>query len=121
MRPHRYAPPAPVDHKTIEAAIRRAHQLRSDFLAAALGRGVKAFIRWNQRHALNRRLQALPDYLLEDIGIDRGQIQALVSGALKRQASPLAEAVSHGSVSFIDAKKRRAGNTGPDTEKALAA
>ncbi len=61
MRPHRYAPPAPIDHKDIEAAIRRAHQLRSDFLAAALKRGVKAFIRWNQRQALNYRLEALTD------------------------------------------------------------
>ena len=121
MRPHRYASPAPVDHKAIEAAIRRARQLRSEFLAAAPGRVVKAFVRWNQRHALNHRLQALPDYLLKDIGIDRGLIPALVSGALKRQASPLAEAVSQGSLSFFDAKKRRAANTGPDTEKALAA
>ena len=178
MRPHRYAPRAPVDQEAIEAAIRRARQLRSEFFAGALervvkafirwnqrhalnhrlqtlpdyllkdigiGRGqlpavvsgarrrpsqvfagalervVKAFIRWNQRHALNHRLQALPDYLLKDIGIGRDQIPAVVSGALKRQASPLAEAVSQGSLSFLDAKKRRAGNTGPDTEKALAA
>ncbi len=121
MTPHRYAPPAPVDHKAIEAAIRRARQLRSDFLAGALKRMVKAFIRWNQRHALNHRLQAMPDYLLKDIGISRGQIPAVVSGALKRQPSPLAEAVSQGSLSFLDAKKRRAGNTAPDTEKALAA
>ncbi len=121
MSPHRYAPPAPVDQEVIEAAIRRAHQLRSDFFAAALQRLVKAFIRWNQRNALNHRLQALPDYLLKDIGIGRGQIPAVVSGARKRQASPLAEAVSQGSLSFLDAKKRRAGNTGPDTEKALAA
>lgn len=121
MSPHRYAPPAPVDYKVIEAAIRRAHQLRSDFFAAALERLVKAFIRWNQRNALNHRLQALPDYLLKDIGIGRGQIPAVVSGARKRQASPLAETVSQGSISFLDAKKRRAGNTGPDTEKALAA
>ena len=121
MRPHRYAPRAPVDQEAIEAAIRRARQLRSEFFAAALERLVKAFIRWNQRNALNRRLQALPDYLLKDIGIGRGQIPAVVSGALKRQASPLAEAVSQGSLSFLDAKKRRAGNTDPDTEKALAA
>ncbi len=121
MRPHRYAPPAPVDQEVIEAAIRRGRQLRSEFLAAALERLVKAFTRWNQRYALNHRLQALPDYLLKDIGIGRGQIPALVSGALKRQASPLAEAVSQGSISFFDAKKRRAGNTGADTEKALAA
>ncbi len=121
MTPHRYAPPAPVDHKAIEAAIRRARQLRSDFLAGALKRMVKAFFRWNQRYTLNHRLQALPDYLLKDIGIGRDQIPAVVSGALKRQASPLAEAVSQGSLSFLDAKKRRAGNTAPDTEKALAA
>ena len=121
MRPHRYAPPAAVDHKAIEAAMRRARQLRSEFLAGALKRVVKALIRWNQRHALAHRLQALPDYLLNDIGIDRGQIPALVSGALKRQASPLAEAVSHGSLGFFGARKRRAGNTAPDTEKSLAA
>ena len=121
MTPHRHRPRAPVDYKAIEANIRRARQLRSEFLAAVLERVVKAFIRWNQRHALNHRLQALPDYLLKDIGISRGQIPALVSGALKRQASPLAEAVSEGSISFFDAKKRRAGNTDSDTEKPLAA
>ncbi len=121
MRPHRFAPRAPVDQKVIEAAIRRGRQLRSEFLAAALERLVKAFTRWNQRYALNHRLQALPDYLLKDIGIGRGQIPALVSGSLKRQASPLAEAVSQGSISFFDAKKRRVGNTDPDTEMPLAA
>ena len=121
MTPHRYRPRAPVDYKAIEANIRRARQLRSEFLAAALERVVKAFIRWNQRNALNHRLQALPDYLLKDIGIGRGQIPAVVSGALKRQASPLAEAVPQGSLSFFDAKERPAENTGPDTEKALAA
>ena len=121
MTPHRHRPRAPVDHKAIEANIRRARQLRSEFLAAALKRLVKAFIGWNQRNALNRRLKALPDYLLKDIGIGRGQIPAVVSGARKRQASPLAEAVSQGSLSFFDAKERRAGNTAPDTEKRLAA
>ncbi len=121
MKPHRHAPRAPVDQEVIKAAIRRGRQLRSEFFATALERLVKAFIRWNQRNALNRRLQALPDYLLKDIGISRGQIPAVVSGALKRQASPLAEAVSQGSLSFLDAKKRRAGNTAPDTEKRLAA
>ncbi len=121
MRPHPYAPRAPVDQEVIEAAIRRGRQFRSGVFAAALERVVKAFIRWNQRYALNHRLQALPDYLLKDIGIGRGQIPALVSGALKRQASPLAEAVSQGSISFLDAKKRRAGNTDSDTEKPLAA
>ena len=86
MSPHRYAPPAPVDHKAIEAAIRRAHQLRSEFLAAAPGRVVKAFIRWNQRHALNHRLQTLPDYLLKDIGIDRGQIPLFRFRSTQRSA-----------------------------------
>ncbi len=121
MKPDRYAPRAPVDQEAIDAATRRAHQLRSEFFTGALERVVKAFIRWNQRNALNHRLQALPDYLLKDIGIGRGQIPAVVSGALKRQPSPLAEAVSQGSLSFFDAKERPAENTGPDTEKALAA
>ena len=48
MRPHRYPPPAPVDQEAIEAATRRARQLRSEFFATALERLVKAFIRWNQ-------------------------------------------------------------------------
>ncbi len=121
MTPHRYAPRTPVDQEAIKAAIRRARRLRSEFFAAVLERVVKAFIRWNQRNALNHRLQTLPDYLLKGIGISRGQIPAMVSGALKRQASPLAEAVSQGSLSFFDAKERRAGNTAPDTEKRLAA
>ncbi len=121
MRPHRYAPRAPGDQEAIDAATLRARQLRGEFFAGALERVVEAFIRWNRRHALNHRLQAMPDYLLKDIGICRGQIPAVVSGALKRQASPLAEAVSQGSLSFFGARERPAENTAPDTEKSLAA
>ena len=38
---------------------------------------------WNDRRVATARLQALPDYLLSDIGIERGDIEAIVSGMQK--------------------------------------
>ena len=35
---------------------------------------------WNERRAAAARLRALPDYLLNDIGIERGDIEAIVNG-----------------------------------------
>ena len=35
---------------------------------------------WNERRVAAARLRALPDYLLNDIGIERGDIDAIVNG-----------------------------------------
>jgi len=40
---------------------------------------IKPFVGWNRRMTLSRDLNAMPDYLLRDIGIRREQIPALVA------------------------------------------
>ena len=54
---------------------------------------VKAVVRWNERYTLRQRLQKLPDHMLKDIGIRRDQIDAVVSGSLKRGPSKLETAI----------------------------
>jgi uncharacterized protein YjiS (DUF1127 family) len=54
---------------------------------------VKTVVRWNERNILRRRLQELPDYMLKDIGIRRDQIDAVVSGDLKREPSKVETAI----------------------------
>ena len=50
----------------------------------AVGRGIRrvaaSWGRSRQRRTAIRQLRAMPDYLLKDIGIDRGQIPAVVDG-----------------------------------------
>ena len=45
----------------------------------------KPFINWHRRNVLYRDLQALPDYMLKDIGFTRDEITAVVYHQLKRQ------------------------------------
>ncbi len=54
---------------------------------------VKAVVRWNERYTLRRHLQELPDHMLKDVGIRRDQIDAVVSGSLKRGPSKLETAI----------------------------
>ncbi len=61
----------------------RARELRRLFIAAVAWT-VNAVARWNTRHGQRRHLSDLPDHLLRDIGIRRDQINAMVSGSLKR-------------------------------------
>ncbi len=67
----------------------RGWSLAADAFTSAF----KAVVRWNERHAQRRHLQELPDYMLKDIGIRRDQIDAVVSGSLKRGPSKLETAV----------------------------
>ena len=68
------------------ARVLRARELRHLFIlfAAPVVWLVKAVVRWNERYTLRQRLQKLPDHMLKDIGISRDQIDAVVSGSLKR-------------------------------------
>ena len=68
----------------------------------AVGRGIRRVTapwgRWRQRRAAIRQLNALPDYLLKDIGIDRGRIPTVVDGdspSTSPGASPGDRRVSH--------------------------
>ncbi len=111
----------PIDQKPIDAGIRRARRLRSQYLAVLLTGLVKKIVRWNRNHVLHRRLENMPDYLLKDIGIRHDQIDAIVSGSLRRDALALSPAGSQSSPAFRGVKASAAENTDSDTEKRLAA
>ncbi len=67
------------------ARVLRSRELRRLFMAA-MAWTANAVARWNMRHGQRRHLSDLPDQLLRDIGIRRDQINAMVSGSLKRGA-----------------------------------
>ncbi len=87
-----------ITRSDIDAGIRRAHLLRSQFIAAALSRAlrksIEAVTAWNRQYNQARHLVNLPDYLLKDMGIQRHQIESLVSGALSRDPLSLSPAAS---------------------------
>jgi len=87
--PFRFADTDVLDQVDPLAITNRARDLRSRELRrlfiAAVAWTVNAVARWNTRHGQRRHLSDLPDYLLRDIGIRRDQIDAVVSGSLKRE------------------------------------
>ena len=82
-----------ITRSDIDAGIRRAHLLRSQFIAAALAGALRKTIEtvtaWNRRYNQARRLENLPEYLLKDTAIQRHQIESVVSGALSRDSLSL--------------------------------
>lgn len=93
-------PSPPIERSAIDAGIRRAHRLRSQYLKALLTGLVNKIVGWNQRHALRRHLHELPDYLLKDIGIRRDQVGAIVSGNLRRDPLALSPAGGQSAPAF---------------------
>ena len=96
----------------------RARELRRLFIAAVAWT-VDAVARWNRRHAQRRRLGDMPDHLLRDIGLRRDQIDAVVSGSLKREPSKLETAAA--AVSIIGDRASQGKRADADAEKLLAA
>ena len=86
--PFRFADTKELDRVVPPAIPNRARVLRSRELRrlfmAAVAWTVNALVRWNTRHGQRRHLGALSDHHLRDIGIRRQQINAVVSGSLKR-------------------------------------
>ncbi len=86
--PFRFADTKELDRVVPPAIANRARVLRSRELRrlfiAAVAWTVNAVGRWNTRHGQRRNLSDRPDHLLRDIGIRRDQINAMVSGSLKR-------------------------------------
>ena len=76
----------------------------------------KPFINWHRRNVLYRDLQALPDYMLKDIGFTRDEITAVVYHQLRRQPLSLSPTRAHpaDSVSGTENENRK-------EEKPLAA
>ena len=58
----------------------------------------KPFLNWHRRNVLYSDLQALPDYLLKDIGFTRDEITAVVYHQLRRQ--PLSLSPTRGQPDF---------------------
>ncbi len=107
------------------ARVLRSRELRRLFIAAVAWI-VNAVARWNTRHAQRRRisetrrlLSDLPDHLLRDIGLRRDQIDAMVSGSLKRGTSKLETATAAVSIMGDRASPRKRADT--DAERPLAA
>jgi uncharacterized protein YjiS (DUF1127 family) len=75
---------------------------------------VKPFLNWHRRNVLYSDLQALPDYLLKDIGFTRDEITAVVYHQLKRQPLSLSPTRAH-PVSAVSGTENR------KKEKPLAA
>lgn len=46
---------------------------------------IESLRRWQERRTAIRQLAAMPDHLLHDIGVERGNIQTIVSGLQARQ------------------------------------
>ncbi len=95
------------------------------FIRSAVQGLIKSIADWNRRNALHRELNALPDYLLKDIGFRRDQIPAVVNNELRRE--PFTLSPTAGDTMFGQAENKakiKAGantSTGPVTEKPLAA
>ena len=111
----------PIAQKPIDAGIRRARRLRSQYLAALLTGLVQKIVHWNRNHLLRRRLENMPDYLLKDIGIRHDQIDAIVSGSLRRDPLALSPAGSQSSPAFRGVKAGAAENTNSEPDRLLAA
>ncbi len=104
----------------INSGILRARVLRSQFISAAFSgafrKGIEAVAAWNRRYNQARHLENLPDYLLKDVGIERYQIESVISDALSRDPLSLDPT---GSPSSQPAFWRGAAEA--NTEKKLAA
>lgn len=74
----------------------------------------KPFLNWHRRNVLYSDLQALPDYLLKDIGFTRDEITAVVYHDLRRQPLSLSPTRAH-PVSAVSGTENR------KEEKPLAA
>lgn len=121
MTRKRYTPSQPIERNAIVAGIRRARRLRSQNLSVLLSGLVKKIVHWNQRQALRRHLNELPDYLLKDIGIERDQIGATVSGILRRDPLALSPAGGHSAPAFQGVMPGANENTASQPERPLAA
>lgn len=91
------------------------------FIRSAVQWLIKSIADWNRRNTLHRELNALPDYLLKDIGFSRGQIPAVVNNELRREAYTLSPTAGETMFGQAEVKTGIPANAGPETEKPLAA
>lgn len=121
MTRERTTPSLPIERNAIDAGIRRARQLRSQYLSELLTGLVKKIVGWNRNHILHRRLENMPEYLLKDIGIRRDQVGAIVSGSLRRDPLALSPAGSQSAPAFQGVSAPVAENSNSEPARQLAA
>ena len=114
-------PSPPIEHYAIDAGIRRARRLRSQYLSALLTGLVNKIVGWNREYAIQRRLENMPDYLLKDIGIERDQVGAIVSGGLRRDPLALSPAGNQSAPAFQGLSAPVAENSNSEPDRRLAA
>ena len=117
----RTTPSPPIEGYAIDAGIRRARRLRSQYLTALLTGLVKKIVGWNRKYVLQRRLENMPEYLLKDIGIERDQVGAIVSGSLRRDPLALSPAGSQSAPAFQGVSAPVAENSNSEPDRQLAA
>ncbi len=121
MTHERTTPSLPIERYAIDAGIRRARHLRSQYLTGLLTGLVKKIVGWNRKYALQHRLENMPEYLLKDIGIRHDQVGALVSGSLRRDPLALSPAGSQSAPAFRGVAAPVAKNSNSEPDKQLAA
>ena len=121
MTYERTTPSPPIERFAIDAGIRRAHLLRSQYLAALLSGLVKKIVGWNREYARQRRLDNMPDYLLKDIGIERDQAGAIVSEGLRSEPLALSPSGSQSAPAFQGVPAAVAENSNSEPDRLLAA
>lgn len=90
-------------------------------LAATFASAFKAIFFGSQRGARKRHLEDMPDYLLEDMGIHRDQINAIISGSLKRDPLALSPTGNQSAPAFSNARARSKKSANSNTGESLAA
>lgn len=121
MTRERTTPSQPIERYAIDAGMRRARQLRSQYLAVLWTGLVKKIVGWHRKYAPQRRLENMPDYLLKDIGIRHDQVGTIVSGSLSRDPLALSPAGSHSSPAFQGVSVPVAENSNSEPDRQLAA
>jgi len=78
-----------LDPLTLETLAHNKRQVEiALFISSAFKKVVDGIAAWYRGNVLARDLNAMPDYILKDIGIRRDQINAVVEGKLVRKTAP---------------------------------
>ena len=110
-----------VDRATIEAGIRRAHELRSQFISHLVVRAAKAIAGWVRFKAPERQLGHLSEYVLKDIGLRPDQLSGLATEALRRDELALSPAGNASAPAFRRSAARAAEVANENIDTPMAA
>jgi uncharacterized protein YjiS (DUF1127 family) len=97
----------PLSASVIARFARQAEAL--NFIRTAVQGLARLVSGWNSRHTLTRDLNAMPDYLLRDIGVRRDEIPALISGDLQRGSLDVSPTGNQSAPAFYEDKDDKDG------------